>query len=81
MPCASPAASWSRQAVSNVLAAAAIVAGDMTDVSRSTAWLSFTAADAVGIVTTLPFFLAIVQRRARLSGETVVSPSSDQSAR
>ena len=50
-------------ALANVIAASAVVAGDMTRGRRATAWLSFTAADAVGIVTTLPFFLAIAQRR------------------
>jgi diguanylate cyclase (GGDEF)-like protein len=60
-------------ALANVIAASAVVAGDMTEVSRATAWLSFTAADAVGIVTTLPFFLAIAQRRARWSLELLVS--------
>ena len=56
-------------AAANILAATAVVAGDMTDVSRATAWISFTSADAVGIITTLPFFLAVLQRRAYVSGE------------
>ena len=60
-------------AVANVVAAFAVVAGGMTEVSRATAWLSFTSADAVGIVTTLPVFLAIVQRRAQLSTEVIAS--------
>ena len=60
-------------AIANVLTAGAVVAGGMTEVNHSTAWLSSAAADAVGIVTTLPFFLAVVQRRARLSGELVAT--------
>ena len=60
-------------AIANIVAASAVVAGEMTEVSRATAWLSFTAADSVGIVTTLPFFLAIAQRRARWSWELAAS--------
>ena len=60
-------------ALANVIAASAVVAADMTDVSRWTAWLSFSAGDSFGIVTTLPFFLAIAQRRARWSLELLVS--------
>ena len=48
-------------------AATAVVAGDMTEVSRATAWISFTSADSVGIITTLPFFLALAATPGLLS--------------
>ncbi len=56
-------------ALANIVASLAVVAAGMTEVGRDTAWISFTAADAVGIVTTVPFFLAVVQGRVRLTRE------------
>src|SRR5262245_36110304 len=61
-------------AVANVIAATAVVSAGMTDgtgVGPATVWLSFATADMLGIVTVAPLFLAISQRRARLSAEIV----------
>ncbi len=56
-------------AIANTIAVAAVVAAGLTNVPALTVWLSFTTTDALGIVTTAPLFLAILQGRARLSWE------------
>ena len=65
-------------AAANILAATAVVAGDMTEVSRATAWISFTAADAVGIVTTCRSSSRWLQRRAYLSGRAARHARGDR---